>query len=239
VSRNNTRPFGDFHVVLVGDPRQHEAPKSSPLIRGAAAERRIAQGEGGGDVVLAFSQPPAEPAAEDDDVQQRDESRALRAAEKRRASDADGRYAFKSCLRVVYLTEQQRSDDTDAGRTLRRYASLFMGNHRASLSDVEEFCDAFNAKAVTDITDMLPSKPRVVSQRQKARCAINLNLTLRIAAALGKRATVWLSTHAGKDGPCPDAIARQIRKQVNVNKVEKLPATLAFFEVRRWTPHST
>ena len=65
------------------------------------------------------------------------------------------------------------------------------------------------------------------------------NLTLRIAAALGKRATVWLSTHAGKDGPCPDAIARQIRMQVNVNKVEKLPATLAFFEVRRWTPHST
>ena len=234
-SRNNTRPFGDFHVVLVGDPRQHEAPKSSPLIRGAAAQRRIAQAVGAGGGLLAPAPSQPEPDAVDEDEEDRVSAGALRAAERRRASDADGRHAFTSCLRVVYLTEQQRANDTDAGHTLRRYASLFMGNSRASLADVEEFCEAFNAKAVTDISDMLPSMPRVVSQRQKARSAINLNLALRVASALGKRASVWLSTHANSDGPCPDAIARQIRKQVNVNKADKLPATLVFFEVRSTT----
>lgn len=239
-SRNTTRPFGDYHVVLVGDPRQHESPRSSPLLKGAAAEMRWR--EAGCDT-QERERPAALPVdgvEEDadggDDTADKRARRAAALLAKRRASDSVGRHAFLSMSRVFNLTEQMRVNDTMAGHTLRKHASLFMGNERASKADVVAFCDAFNAKTVHSIDDVLPHMPRVVTQRQKARAAIGFNLALRVSAALGKRATVWLSTHTrtvnGCVQPCSETLQRALRRNININDAAKLPAALVFFEVR-------
>jgi len=40
-SNDNANEFGAFHIALVGDPRQHDPPGATPLVKGAAAEERL------------------------------------------------------------------------------------------------------------------------------------------------------------------------------------------------------
>lgn len=234
-SRDFTQPFGSYHVVLVGDPRQHDPPNAAPLVRGAHQERTGAVSTPRPGPVAAGR---AE-ASQADGISGEGDSRAAaapRCGANLRASEADGRYAFLSFTRVINLEQQQRVDDSPAGQTLRRYASLFMGEEDASRDDVVEFCTAWQDKAeaiqATGIDHLLSQVPRVVTQRQKARLEINFSLALHVAAALGRRAAVWLSTHASKDAPVGDGLQQAIRQHANPNNFNGLPAALVFFEVR-------
>lgn len=242
-SEINTDPFGDYHVVLVGDPRQHEAPVSSALLFGAAreADRREMCQAGDRERATPFASGTAEVSEEDEAEVDPSPAAARAAADARRrklrqASDMTGRAAFLSFTRVINLKEQMRVDSTESGMLLRKHASLFMGNSRSTRTDVEAFCDAFNAKTPTSIDELLASGPRVVTQRQKARSAINFNLALRVSAAQSKRASVWLSSHTtalknGSTQTTPDVVQRALRANLNVNSVEKLPPALVFFDV--------
>lgn len=243
-SQNNTDPFGDFHVVLVGDPRQHEAPVSSALLVGAAKEAEVRTTCRAGERERATPYRPAEvEVSEEDEADVGGSPASAKAAAEarrrklRKASDTTGRAAFLSFSRVINLKEQMRVDDTESGLLLRKHASLFMGNSRSPRGAVEEFCDAFNAKTPTFIDDVLAAAPRVVTQRQKARSTINFNLALRVAAAQGKRASVWLSSHTttlpnGSTQQTPETMQRVLRANLNVNSVDKLPPALVFFDVR-------
>jgi hypothetical protein len=202
-SGDDTQPFGSFHVLLVGDARQHEPPGSAALVKGAAVEESM-DGTGAG----------------------------TRRVTTCAVHEYVGREAFKSFDRVVILTEQQRANDSPAGRELQRFTSLFMGDCTAPPSEIEAFCEALNAKTVTSIDALLPLKPRVVTQRQKARAAINFTLSLRTAAALGKRACVWLSQHTSGGATTPEPIQRILRKQLNTRACQRLPSALVFWEVR-------
>jgi len=218
-SRDDSRPFGAYHVVLVGDPRQHDPPGAAALVKGAAAEEAAGAATQTGGTAATVDGP--------------------RRVTPRAVQEYIGRQAFKAFDSVVILTEQQRANDTPAGQTLQRFSSLFMGDEAAAESEVEAFCDAFNAKVVDDVDALLPHKPRVVTQRQKARAAINFSLSLRIAASLGKRACVWLSQHTDGGAPTPEPIQRVLRRQLNTRACGRLPAALVFWEVRRAGPVTT
>jgi len=169
-----TRPFGKFHVVIVGDPRQHDPPLASPLVKGARmeAQRRV----------LA---PASRPAVCTTDPSQRGPARpdpsdlatqtgqlgtaARRVAPDREVADANGRRAFTSFERVINLTQQQRAATSPSGAVLGRYVELFNGDCEPSDDQVAEFCDAFQSKAVTEAGVPMPllDNPRVVTQRQQ------------------------------------------------------------------------
>lgn len=132
---------------------------------------------------------------------------------------------------MVNLTEQQRADDSEAGRALRRYAKLFMGEDTPSREDIEGFCDMLQTRVVTDISDVLHLQPRVVTQRQKARASIDFQLSLRVAAATGQRACVWLAQHQQNGQPVNDDLQRHLRRHGTTNSFKGLPSAYVFYEV--------
>jgi len=58
-SNDNANEFGAFHIALVGDPRQHDPPGATPLVKGAAAEERLRNAVVTGEVPPTASGPGA------------------------------------------------------------------------------------------------------------------------------------------------------------------------------------
>jgi hypothetical protein len=216
--------FGKYHMVFVGDARQHTPTNGFALTHDATATAGATLGD---------SDDECDADADDDEPRP---SATGETGPDMMSQNADGRAAFLSLTTVVTLNKQQRAHDTPSGLQLRAYAELFMGTTAASLDDVTEFCDAFNAKYhECDVTDVMHREPRVVTQRQKARAIINLHLSLRIAASLGRRAIVWVSRHsASRDfvPPVCDALQQALLRRAVGRVAEYCPSVFVFFEVR-------
>lgn len=235
------RSFGDYHVVLVGDPRQHTPTSGLALAHGAATETGLpapdandAPAVGGGDATGSGGA-----AVDGDAAEQRPPALA---AARGLANNSDGRTTFRSLEDVINLTQQQRANDTPAGLQLRRYAELFMGETEPTLADVTEFCDAYNGKyydTLPLVPSLLQHMPHVVTQRQTSRALIDLHLSLRIAAALGRRAVVWVSEHRGGSGgaaahgpPVHEEVQHALLRYAVGRSADYLPPVFVFFEVR-------
>lgn len=220
-SGDHSRPFGGYHVVLVGDPRQHDPPAATPLVSGAARAAALSVGT---DERLRATPVQHEGGAASC-------NRQTKRQRERLAADTDGRDTFVSFSTVINLTQQQRLDNSEAGLKLQRYAELFNGDRVAERREVEEFVDDFNAKAVGELHHLLESTPRVVTQRQKARAAINLALALSVAAHNGKRACVWLAQHEKNGEAVDEDTQRLLRQYGTASTFGRLSPALVFFEV--------
>lgn len=240
---DHQRIFGGVHVAFVGDLKQHEPVGSSPLYGGAAAEAGArAVGDDAGDTERNTGGPQAQDAGArggDADAAQP----AQREQPCSAARHAAGRDLFRRLDSVFILDQAQRQADTPPGRTLRRFAELFMGNRQPSDAEIREWAIEYNSHAVTDLTPYLASSPRVVTQRQLSRSAISTRLALAVAKALGKRACVWLAQHDVDGCPVPDVVQEVLRRSANPEHFDKLPPVLVFFEVSvalaRPAAHST
>ena len=206
--------FGDIHIVFVGDLKQHEPIGSAPLYSGAASERI--------------------PMPESKRINGRSTIDGQRSARRDAAAEnAAGRDVFTRLDSVFILDEPQRQSNTPAGRTLRRFAELFLGNRQPTKREIRAWAIEYNSHAVRDLTPYLVHSPRVVTQRQLSRSAINLRLALAVAQATGRRACVWFAQHERDGSTVPDDVQRALRRYGNPENFDKLPAALVFFQVRQ------
>jgi len=226
--------FGKYHVVLVGDPRQHTPPSGTALAAGAAAEAGLAVAAT--DLVAPDGpddDAAAECAAELETEHQGDGDDAADGGAVADPASYDGRQTFKDLVHVINLDTQQRSTSTADGVKLQRYAALFMGERLPTKSAIETFCDDYNSKYTADIDGLLHTMPHVVTQRQTARSLIDYQLSLRIASATDRRACVWLSQHTTFNGTAvDDGLQLALRRHGVGHGAKYFPAAFVFFPVR-------
>lgn len=225
--RGDDRPFGGLHVVLVGDPNQHAPPGGHALYFGASGPREPQlpqtgkRKRAGNDTTKACQSSPGN----DDEADEITTPPTL--------ESTAGREAFLAFNQVYFLREQQRMRDTEGTNTLLDYSTMFMSTTRVPRSRVEQWADAINAKAITDIKAILPLNPKVVTLRQVARSPISRRLALLRAAHMGKRACIYFAQHVGNTGVLPEVVQQAVRR-LNPKSFKYMPGALVFFEVNHF-----
>lgn len=156
--------FAGLHIILCGDPCQHQPVKGLPLYacndvrrRHNALQRRAA------DRLQILKIP---------------------------VSFQAGFNLYKLMFdRVVFLQEQQRI--ASVKDMLFANTRLFIREERATLQEVTLFCEQLNSKVVSDLPALAHRVPRVVCLRNEVRGPYNMSLLCMHAKHLGVRPIAW------------------------------------------------